>query len=110
MRLPCSTRSEWLASKGALVKTDGFPHTMHMLKSPKRGATGAEFVKWFRPLIECLHELGAAKPGEAADWIAEKESVPPAAREVLNKNGGERFVNQVCFARQYLLWEGLTAC
>lgn len=78
-----------------------------MPKSPKRQGSGAEFVKWFRPLIDCLHELGAAKPREASDWIAEKESVPPAVREVLNKNGGERFINQVCFARQYLLWEGL---
>lgn len=26
---------------------------------------------------------------------------------MVNKNGGERFLNQVCFARQYLLWEGL---
>jgi restriction system protein len=78
-----------------------------MPKTPKRGGNGAEFVKWFRPLIDCLHELGAAKPREASDWIAEKESVPPSAREVLNKNGGERFINQVCFARQYLLWEGL---
>lgn len=36
-----------------------------------------------------------------------KEGVPPAVREVLNKNGSERFINQVCFARQYLVWEGL---
>jgi restriction system protein len=78
-----------------------------MPKSPKRKGNGAEFVKWFRPLIDCLHELGAAKPREASDWIAEKESVPPAVREIVNKNGGERFINQVCFARQYLLWEGL---
>ena len=78
-----------------------------MPKSQKRQGSGAEFVKWFRPLIDCLHELGAAKPREASDWIAEKESVSPTVREVLNKNGGERFINQVCFARQYLLWEGL---
>jgi restriction system protein len=82
-------------------------HIAHMPELPKRRGNGAEFVKWFRPLIDCLHELGAAKPREASDWIAEKESVPPAVREVLNKNGGERFINQVCFARQYLLWEGL---
>ena len=64
-------------------------------------------MKWFRPLIECLHELGAAKPRQAAEWIAEKEAVPPATLEAVNKNGRERFLNQVCFARQYLVWEGL---
>ena len=118
------TRFDWRASCGSadssrevrkpaggpvevLVNAAVLPPYPHMPKSPKRGGTGAEFVKWFRPLIDCLHELGAAKPREAADWIAEKESVPPAVREVVNKNGGERFVNQVCFARQYLLWEGL---
>ena len=68
---------------------------------------GPEFVKWFSPLIECLHELGAAKPREAADWIAKKESVTPEEREIQNQNGGGRFLNQVCFARQYLVWEGL---
>jgi restriction system protein len=74
---------------------------------PKQKGKGSEFVKWFRPLIECLHDLGAAKPREAADWIAIKESVTAEEREILNQNGGERFLNQVCFARQYLVWEGL---
>lgn len=79
---------------------------MSKIRKKQRG-NGPEFVKWFRPLMECLHDLGAAKPREAADWIAEKESVSPEEREIQNKNGGERFLNQVCFARQYLLWEGL---
>ncbi len=78
-----------------------------MAKSFKRSENGAEFLKWFRPLLNCLHEFGAVKPREAADWIAEKEFVSTATREVVNKNGGERFLNQVCFARQYLFWEGL---
>ena len=64
-------------------------------------------MKWFSPLINCLHELGAAKPREASDWIAEKESVPLAIREALLPSGTERFHNQVQFARQYLVWEGL---
>lgn len=78
-----------------------------MPKTLKPGSDGAEFVKWFRPLIDCLHELGAAKPREASDWIAEKERVPAAKREELLKGGDERFHNQVQFARQYLVWEGL---
>lgn len=73
----------------------------------KQQGNGPEFVKWFRPLIECLHGLGAVKPREAADWIAKKEAVSAEEREIQNQNGGERFLNQVCFARQYLVWEGL---
>lgn len=71
------------------------------------GGSGAEFVRWFRPLIDCLHELGAAKPREASDWIADKEDLPLSAREALLAGGEKRFHNQVQFARQYLVWEGL---
>ena len=78
-----------------------------MAKISKVTGVGAEFVNWFRPLIECLHELGAVKPREASDWIAEKESIPLATRDALLGSGEERFHNQVQFARQYLVWEGL---
>lgn len=78
-----------------------------MGNTSKRGGGGSEFVRWFRPLINCLHALGAAKPREAADWIAETEEVPTEKLEAVNKTGGNKFLNQVCFARQYLLWEGL---
>jgi restriction system protein len=78
-----------------------------MSKKSKSGAGGAEFVRWFRPLIDCLRELGAARPREASDWIAAKEKVPTELREALLRSGEERFHNQVQFARQYLVWEGL---
>lgn len=78
-----------------------------MAKKSNSRLGSSEFVRWFRPLIDCLQELGAARPREASDWIAEKERIPSEQREASLKSGEERFHNQVQFARQYLVWEGL---
>ena len=59
------------------------------------------------PLLDCLRSLGgSAKPREVTDWIAETEHLSDNQREKL-KSGQERFYNQVHWARQYLVWEGL---
>jgi restriction system protein len=68
----------------------------------------AEFVRWFGPLLDALRDLGgSASPREAIDRIAEKEKVPDELQNTLLKSGQERFYNQVHWARQYLVWEGL---
>jgi restriction system protein len=60
------------------------------------------------PILDCLREIGGeAKPREISDWIADKLSVPAEIREATLKSGVERFHNQVQWARQYLVWEGL---
>ena len=60
------------------------------------------------PILDCLREMGGeATPREVSDWIAEKLSVPAETRKALLKSGTERFHNQVQWARQYLVWEGL---
>ncbi len=69
----------------------------------------AEFVKWFGPVIEALKALGgSAKPREIAEWIGEHYNV---SDEVLNaryeKSGQLKFPNQIAWARQYLVWDGL---
>ena len=75
-------------------------------KAPK--AKQAEFVRWFGPLLDALRDLGgSASPREALDRIAEKEQVPEELRNAVLKSGQERFYNQVHWARQYLVWEGL---
>ncbi|MDD4001902.1 MAG: restriction endonuclease [Bacteroidales bacterium] len=70
------------------------------MKKPK-------FIRWFKPLLEVLLELGSATPNEVTQRIAEKESLD---EELLNKRylktGVLIFNNQVAFARQYLIWEG----
>jgi restriction system protein len=68
----------------------------------------AVFVKWMGPILDCLRELGgSARPRQVCDWIANKYSIPDEQREATLKSGAERFPNQVAWARQYLVWEGL---
>lgn len=68
---------------------------------------GAEFVSWFGPLLNALRDLGGSgTPEEASNKVAEQQNV---SDEILNKtiaSGASRFHNQVCWARQYLVWEG----
>jgi restriction system protein len=69
---------------------------------------GVEFVRWFGPLVEVLKELGgSASTREAIDAVAKKMGVSDEERQVTLKSGVERFANQVRWARQYLVWEGL---
>jgi restriction system protein len=69
---------------------------------------GAQFVRYFAPLLDALRGLGgSAKADEAVDRVAEDLNVPD---EVLNEtlpSGGSRFRNQVAWARFYLVREGL---
>ena len=68
----------------------------------------SEFVRWFGPLLQALRDLGgSASPREALDRIAQIEKVPDSLRNEILKSGQERFYNQVHWARQYLVWEGL---
>ena len=68
----------------------------------------SEFVRWFAPLLQALKDLGgSAAPREALERIAEIEKVPEALRNEILSSGQERFYNQVHWARQYLVWEGL---
>lgn len=68
----------------------------------------AEFTKWMGPLLDALRALGgSARPREASDYIASKLDLSDAVLEATTKSGQERFHNQVAWARQYLIWEGL---
>lgn len=69
---------------------------------------GAEFVKWLPHLLDALRSLnGAAKPKEVSSWIARKLDLPSEVTEATTKSGILQFHNQVQWARQYLVWEGL---
>lgn len=69
---------------------------------------GAQFVRYFGPLLDALRGLGgSAKADEAVDRVATDLSLPD---EILNEtlpSGGSRFRNQVAWARFYLVREGL---
>ncbi len=68
----------------------------------------AEFTKWFGPLLNALRELGGSgKPKEVVEQISKTLRIPDVQREEIMKSGILRFDNQVAWARQYLVWEGL---
>ncbi len=68
----------------------------------------SEFVKWMGPMLDALRELGGSgKPREVVDLIAERQNVTEKRYDETLKSGQTRFYNQVHWARQYLVWEGL---
>jgi restriction system protein len=68
----------------------------------------AEFVKWFGPLLDALRDLGdSGRPREVSARIASNLNLPDEILDETLKSGGNKFHNQVAWARQYLVWEGL---
>ena len=67
-----------------------------------------QFIKWFGPLLSALRELGdSGKPREVSNKIASMLKLPDDILDEITSTGVNRFHNQVAFARQYLVWEGL---
>jgi restriction system protein len=76
------------------------------MTKPKNGQV--EFAQWMGPLLDCLRSIGgSARPKEVSAWIQRELKLPPEITQATNKSGGNRFHNQVQWARQYLVWEGL---
>jgi len=74
----------------------------------RKKSSQAEFTKWFGPLLNALRELGGSgRPKEVVEEIAKAEKIKDSQREEVMKSGILRFDNQVAWARQYLVWEGL---
>lgn len=68
----------------------------------------AEFTKWFGPLLEALRDLGdSGKPKEVSSKIAENLKLSDSILDETLNSGTNKFHNQVAWARQYLVWEGL---
>lgn len=69
---------------------------------------GAQFVRYFGPLLDALRGLGgSAKTDEAVDRVAEDMNIPDTMLNETLPSGGSRFRNQVAWARFYLAREGL---
>ena len=69
----------------------------------KQKHKGPEFLRFFNPLLETLHELGGA--GRASDvrpLIAEKLKISEKEVSILLKSGVSRVYNQIDWARNYL--------
>lgn len=68
----------------------------------------SEFVRWMGPVLGVLRELGGSgKPREVCELVAEKYELADSKLEESLKSGQTRYYNQVHWARQYLVWEGL---
>ena len=66
-----------------------------------------EFLKWFGPTLDALRQLGGSgSPKEVSNKIAEMLNLADELVDVKLKSGVPKFHNQVCWARQYLVWEG----
>jgi restriction system protein len=71
-------------------------------------APQSEFVRWMGPILDAIRELGGSgKPREVCDLIAERQGLSDKKLEETLKSGQTRYYNQVHWARQYLVWEGL---
>lgn len=77
-------------------------------KTEKTKASNAAFLKWFKPVIQALRDLGgSATPQDTRNRIIENEHL---TEEVLNEARGKsnvnKFENEVAFARNYLVYGG----
>lgn len=72
------------------------------------GATGPQFVSFFRPVLEALEGAGgSARAREVIQRVAENERIGEGQRSELLESGQSRFDNQVHWARFYLAKAGL---
>ena len=73
-----------------------------------RRKSKAEFTRWFGPLLDALRDLGdSGKPREVSAKIAENLQLQDKVLDEVLSRGQNKFHNQVAWARQYLVWEGL---
>lgn len=74
----------------------------------RKNEEGAQFVKYFGPLLDALRKLGGSgTPDEVVETIATDLTLPDEVQNDLLPSGEPRFRNQVAWARFYLVREGL---
>jgi restriction system protein len=74
----------------------------------KQQIEGAQFVRYFGPLLDALRTLGGSgTPSEVVEQIAADLKISDEAQADLLPSGTPRFPNQVAWARFYLAREGL---
>ena len=79
-----------------------------MEPNPKQKRTGAQFLRYFGPLLDALRSLGGSgTPDEVAERIADDLKISDDVQNEVLPSGESRFQNQVAWARFYLVKEGL---
>lgn len=68
----------------------------------------SEFVRWMPAILKCLKQTGGtARPKDVYTWIAKDYQLSDEVLDKQLKSGQSQFKNQVAWARQYLVWDGL---
>ena len=77
-------------------------------KEAKTGKSNAAFLRWFRPVIQALKDLGgSATPNDTRKKIIENEKLSDEeVKATRGKNNVNKFENEVAFARSYLVKAG----
>ena len=74
----------------------------------RKNDEGAQFVRYFGPLLDALRKLGGSgTPDEAFEQIATDLGLSDEIQNELLSSGNTRYRNQVAWARFYLVREGL---
>lgn len=70
--------------------------------------SNAEFLKWFKPVLDALKELGgSATPTKVREQIiTDLHLTDDIVNETYGKSNTNKFANQVAFARNYLVYAG----
>ena len=77
-------------------------------KIEKTKVSNAAFLKWFKPVIQALRDLGgSATPQDTRNKIIENEHLTEEEiNEIRGKNNVNKFENEIAFARIYLVYGG----
>lgn len=75
---------------------------------PDKADSKASFIKWFKPVIDALKNLGGSgTPEQVRNWIIENENLD---EDTVNETRGatqqNKFSNEVAWARNYLVYGG----
>ena len=94
-----------LSRKAWLISSEVNP-PKKVVKKPSKSK--AAFLKWFKPIIQALRDLGGtATPANTRKKIIENERLTEAElSESRGKNKVNKFENEVAFARSYLVKGG----
>lgn len=85
-----------------------FDITQTALAKKTQASEGAQFVRYFGPVLDALRELGGSgAPSEVLERIIENLKISESVQNELLDSGNPRFPNQVAWARYYLTREGL---
>ena len=77
-------------------------------KKDESGKSNASFLRWFKPVITALRDLGgSAAPSDVRKKIIENEHLSEEeVKETRGKSNVNKFENEVAFARSYLVKGG----